>query len=936
MRTYDLSRRGTTPLYEYLYNCIKNDILSGELSSGEKLPSKREMATNHNVSVVTVQNAYEQLLVEGYVRAEEKKGYYVEEVEHKASDEIVGNHKKRAVSNSSGVSAKKNESDRDSQKDIIDFSSNHIFKDNFPFNTWAKVMRRSIADNESDFLESPDHMGVERLREAISQHLLQYRGMEVNPDNIIIGAGMEYLYGLVVQLLGHSKMIAVEDPGHTKVTQIYESNGIKCLHIPVDEDGMEVDRLENSGASAVHISPSHQFPTGAVMPASRRHKLINWANETGSYIIEDDYDSELRFFGRPIPTIASIDPERVIYMNTFTKTLSPSIRIAYMILPDELMKEFRKNLSFYSSTVSTFEQYTLATFIEEGFYGRHINRMRNFYRKHRQAIIDSILASPTYKDIDIIENNSGLHFIVKVKNKIDDESFVKRLAQDGVKIKTVADYCYNRKEKYRHQFIINYSAVEIDDFDKALKKIEKEFKEAKEQTDMSTYNANPEIHIKIPKSVASIIRILEKEGFEAFAVGGCVRDAILNREPDDWDITTSALPEDVKRIFHRTFDTGLQHGTVTVRYKGKGYEITTYRIEGEYKDSRHPESVEFTSDLLEDLKRRDLTINAMAYNPQVGLVDAFGGMNDLEKKEIKCVGDARNRFQEDALRILRAIRFSAQLGFKIEAKTKTAMKELASTLANISAERIQVELEKTIMSKHPEELKTAYELGITKVVIPEFDAMMEQDQKTKYHEYSVGEHTIIVMQNVEPTKVLRWSALLHDIAKPVVAYTEEGKDHFIGHAKEGSEMARKIMRRLKMDNKTIRAVQVLVLHHDDRPTAKNKTPEAVRRSVHAIGKEYYDDYLKLVEADYAGKSDFAKEKSMESFEYEKEQYEIIKKNGIATTIGELEITGKDLINLGCKKGEKIGEILEALLDIVLTDPKMNEHDVLVTEAKKLM
>lgn len=342
---------------------------------------------------------------------------------------------------------------------------------------------------------------------------------------------------------------------------------------------------------------------------------------------------------------------------------------------------------------------------------------------------------------------------------------------------------------------------------------------------MNKYNGNKEFKIDIPKSVKLIIDILEKNGYEAFAVGGCVRDTILDRKPQDWDITTSALPNQVKELFYRTIDTGIQHGTVTVLIKGVGYEVTTYRIDGEYNDSRHPESVEFTADLIEDLKRRDFTINAMAYNPGIGLVDAFDGIGDIEKKEIRCVGNPRERFREDALRILRAVRFSAQLGFHIEEGTMEAIKELAGTLENISAERIHVELEKLIMSNHPDKLITAYEAGITKVVLPEFDAMMECPQVSPYHMYNVGEHTIKVMENVPPTKEMRWAALLHDVGKPdSVTYDkkEPTRMHFYGHAHVGAKMVSTILRRLKMDNKTIKLVTRLVEHHDDRPVADKK------------------------------------------------------------------------------------------------------------------
>lgn len=455
---------------------------------------------------------------------------------------------------------------------------------------------------------------------------------------------------------------------------------------------------------------------------------------------------------------------------------------------------------------------------------------------------------------------------------------------------------------------------------------------------MNNYNGNKEFNIEIPQSVKLIISILEQNGFEAFAVGGCVRDTILNRNPEDWDITTSALPLQVKELFHKTVDTGLKHGTVTVLMKGVGYEVTTYRIDGEYNDSRRPDTVEFTTDLIEDLKRRDFTINAMAYNPTVGLVDVFDGVNDIKKKIIRCVGKPEERFSEDALRILRAVRFSAQLGFNIDEETMAAATSLAPMLEKISAERIKTELEKLIMSDNPGKLITAYEAGITKIALPEFDRMMECEQITPYHMYNVGVHTIKVMENVPKDRVLRWAALFHDVAKPAVKYVNKknGRTHFTNHAIVGVDLANKIMRRLKMDNKTIKIIGRLIACHDDRPADKGHTPEVIRRSVHKIGKDIYREYLQLAYADFQGKSDYGKEKGYDGYLYACEQFDIIMRDNICTSVAEMNISGKDLIAMGCPTGSIIGDILDELLDIVLTDPSANTHENLIQKAEELI
>ena len=433
--------------------------------------------------------------------------------------------------------------------------------------------------------------------------------------------------------------------------------------------------------------------------------------------------------------------------------------------------------------------------------------------------------------------------------------------------------------------------------------------------------------IQLPEKVNRIITTLQKHGFEAYAVGGCVRDSFLGRVPGDWDITTSAAPEETKSLFARTFDTGIEHGTITVLLNGEGFEVTTYRIDGKYEDNRHPSKVQFTRSLSEDLLRRDFTINAMAYNEQDGLVDLFHGMEDLKKGVIRCVGNAEARFSEDALRILRAIRFSAQLGFEIEEKTEKAIKKLAPTLEKISAERICAELEKLILSDNPDKLIEAYNLGITKVVLPEFDAMMECKQDTPYHMYNVGEHTIKVMENVEKTRVMRFAALLHDVAKPDV-HTFDTRSHFKGHAIAGVEKANKIMRRLKMDNKTIGLVKRLVACHDDRPVEHGRSEEKVRRSVHKIGKDIYPLYLQLVNADFAGKSEYGREKGYDDYLYVVETFNKIVDEEQCTCSAELNITGKEMIAMGVKPGPKIGDIFDRLLDMVLENPQLNENEKL--------
>lgn len=435
------------------------------------------------------------------------------------------------------------------------------------------------------------------------------------------------------------------------------------------------------------------------------------------------------------------------------------------------------------------------------------------------------------------------------------------------------------------------------------------------------------MELRIPEKAEIILHTLEEAGYEAYMVGGCVRDSILGRSPDDWDITTSAKPEEVKALFRRTVDTGLIHGTVTVMLDKEGFEVTTYRVDGEYEDGRHPKEVSFTASLEEDLKRRDFTINAMAYNPKRGLVDLFGGVQDMENRIIRCVGNPLERFTEDALRILRAVRFSAQLGFSIEGETLKAISVLAPNLKYVSAERIQVELLKLLVSPHPDYLRTAYEAGITKEILPEFDRCMETEQNTPHHCYNVGEHTLQSLLNIRADKVLRLTMLLHDFGKPVVKRTDEnGRDHFKTHGPEGEKMAVSILRRLKMDNDTIRKVRSLIKWHDFRPKGE---AVSVRKAISLIGEELFPLYLEVQKADILAQSAYRREEKLARLTAVSALYEEILDRGQCISLKTMALTGRDLIDAGYTPGKELGEILEKLLVHVLENPEDNKKEILL-------
>lgn len=437
--------------------------------------------------------------------------------------------------------------------------------------------------------------------------------------------------------------------------------------------------------------------------------------------------------------------------------------------------------------------------------------------------------------------------------------------------------------------------------------------------------------IRLPLQVSGIIKTLQEAGFEAYAVGGCVRDSLLGRVPDDWDITTSAKPQQVKALFSRTVDTGIAHGTVTVLQGRSGYEVTTYRIDGAYEDGRHPRDVTFTASLAEDLKRRDFTVNAMAYNEEEGLVDLFGGRADMERRALRCVGNPRERFGEDALRMMRAVRFSAQLDYVIEKDTMEAIRALSGTLSKISAERIRTELVKLLLSGHPERFRTCYETGMTAVFLPEFDRMMETGQNNPHHCYSVGEHALCALRRIRPDQALRLAALLHDVGKPETeSMDESGVNHFYGHAAKGAELTRKIMRRLKFDNDTADRVVRLVREHDRKI---GLSPAQMRRTVNCVGEDLFPDLFDLKEADLLAQSDYLRGEKQEELMRLRALYEKVKEEGDCLSLKGLAVTGRDLIGIGATPGPGLGALLQDLLGIVLENPSCNNRETLLEYAR---
>ena len=456
MLTYELKKAPGLPLYESLYRCIREDILSGKLPAGEKLPSKRALADHLEVSKVTVEGAYAQLLSEGYIRSQEKIGYFVEETDHL-----------RPVPVPPAVP----------EPEVPDFPvdlTSNAAATGFPFTVWMRIQRQVMLDYGDKLLAPLPAQGYPELRQAIAGHLSAFRNMQVDPGNILIGAGTDFLYNLLIQLLGRDKIYAVEDPGYRKIRQVYTAGGVACILAPMDMEGVRPEEL--TGAQVLHCSPSHHFPTGIVTPAKRRQQLLEWTNAAPDrYIIEDDYDSEFRFHAHPLPALQTMDRAgRVIYINTFSKTLAPSIRISYMILPDRLMDRFRRELGFYSCTVPSFEQYTLARFLSEGHFEKHLNRMRKFYRSRRNRVIEALGLSPFADRITILEQDAGLHFLLRVDTPLSDRELVALCAGAGIRVRCLGDYYEGNVPVWAERcLVINYSGLREEELLPALNRLAK-------------------------------------------------------------------------------------------------------------------------------------------------------------------------------------------------------------------------------------------------------------------------------------------------------------------------------------------------------------------------------------------------------------------------------------------------------------------------------
>ena len=451
MRTYTLKKQPGLPLYESLYRAIREDILTGALQPGEKLPSKRALASNLEVGKTTVEGAYNQLLEEGYISSRERSGYFVEAVEQRQAPRPASRHPFPGPEASVGA----------------DLTGNGTGQ--FPFSIWIRLQREVILDYGQKLLLPMDSRGALEARQAIARSLSDFRGMDVDPENILLGAGTDFLYNLLLQLLGQDKVYAVEDPGYGKIRKIYAAGGVTCLSVPMDASGIRPDCLGD--ARVLHLSPAHHFPTGLVTPLHRRRALIDWAQRVDGFIIEDDYDTEFRFQGRPLAPMQTMDPERVIYMNTFSKTLTPAIRISYMVLPEKLMRRYIDTANFYCNTASTCEQYALARFIENGYFERHLSRLKKFYHAEGERLKRILKQSVLLPAVSVDGGESGTHLLVKVDTSMTDTEIEEAAENMGIHISCLSRFCSEKNPEYDHILVLNYSDMDESRLTEAVRRL---------------------------------------------------------------------------------------------------------------------------------------------------------------------------------------------------------------------------------------------------------------------------------------------------------------------------------------------------------------------------------------------------------------------------------------------------------------------------------
>ncbi|WP_177177373.1 PLP-dependent aminotransferase family protein [Bacillus sp. MUM 116] len=457
MLMFKLDKSTAKPLYEQLYIGIKDAIIHKQIEVGTKLPSKKKLAEFLNISQTTIEIAYAQLIAEGYVGSKPRIGFFVEEI-----DELP--YIEKELSNTPVETVEK-------KIYQFDFHPGKIDTDSFPFSIWRKYAKNLYDGSSKEFLQIGDPQGEYALRAEISKYLYQSRGIVCKPEQIVIGSGTEHLLPMILRLLENDSKFALENPGYSAIPKIQLEN--RAIPIPVDEDGLIVDELEKTNANVVYITPSHQFPTGAVLSATRRTQLLNWAaKDENCYIIEDDYDSEFRYIGKPIPALQGLDQNnKVIYLSTFTKSLMPSLRVAYFVLPSTLLRKYKEVFSFYSATVPRFDQHILANFMRDGYFSKHLNRMRKIYRKKHEKLTQ--IFETYYPDVVITGDQAGMHILISVPLSKSEDQLKQIAAKDNIAIYPVSDYLLSPIEYKSPTFLLGFGGIPFDQIEKGIHQLMK-------------------------------------------------------------------------------------------------------------------------------------------------------------------------------------------------------------------------------------------------------------------------------------------------------------------------------------------------------------------------------------------------------------------------------------------------------------------------------
>ena len=465
MFTYNFDKKGSMSKYEYLYSCLKDDILSGKLKEGAKMPSKRTFARENHISITTVMNAYEQLLMEGYLVSRERSGYYV-----------ASTFTQKIRYQDITISPPRPEFDKNW---AADFTKNVIPHQIFPFSTWSKILRKVLSDNGTKLLGHGNFLGNTELRIEIAKYLNRTRGMLVSADCILIGASFDYLYSNLIHLLPDNSIYAVENPGYIKIPRLYNNLNLNWVTVETDEEGISMSALEKSDASIIHTSPDHHYPLGTIMSARRRQQLLKWLSESPDrYIIEDDYDWEFRYQGRPIPALHGMDYSgRVVYINTFNKTMCPGIKISYMVLPETLMQKYIESLYFFSNTSSNLEQFTLAEFIKEGYFDRHVNKTKKYCHQLRDKLITCINAHPDIPVSAINGIDSGTHILLKLNTNMSDNKIKEKAKALSINFRCLSDFCINTPLEYQSTIVLNYAGLLEEQIEQSIDLLSKIFKE---------------------------------------------------------------------------------------------------------------------------------------------------------------------------------------------------------------------------------------------------------------------------------------------------------------------------------------------------------------------------------------------------------------------------------------------------------------------------